>query len=233
MRFCNGRQVMASAWRDGPSGDLEGADDHKIWELLKLQDAAAWRLVWVRAVLPEAESFRSGRKAREWGVTAEEMMSLLYVEMIGARKIDLYRDDGGSLWGWLRTYLRGYVYRAKPDARTVSIEGIDAEGDDEGRSFEEKLSKQVSDSRGRESVPDEDPAVRRREEWELVQKCFGDLWRRNPMRAYVHLLKLRMNLSSTEIKSMLGMTSEANVDQAFSRALKDMRKLKVEHEERE
>ena len=49
----------------------------------------------------------------------------------------------------------------------------------------------------------------------------------------MHLLKLRMNLSSTEIKSMLGMTSEANVDQAFSRALKDMQKLKVEHEERD
>ena len=162
-------------------------------------------------------------------------MSLLYVEMIGGHKIDLYRDDGGSLWGWLRTYVRGYIHRSRPDERLVSIEGAGAEGseDDDGRSFEEKVSKQVSDSRGRESLPDEDPVVRRREEWALVQKCFGDLWKKNPIRAYVHLLKLRMNLSSTEIKSMLGMTSEANVDQAFSRAIKDMRKLKVEHEERD
>lgn len=212
---------------------LEGASDHQVWELLKLQDAAAWRLAWERAVLPEAESFRSGRKAREWGVTPEEMMSMLYVEMIGARKIDLYRDDGGSLWGWMRTYVRGYIHRAKPDEKEVSIEGAGSDGEDDGRGWEEKISKQVSDSRGRESLPDEDPAVRRREEWALVQKCFGDLWRKNPIRAYVHLLKLRMNLSSTEIKSMLGMTSEANVDQAFSRALKDMRKLKVEHEERD
>ena len=52
------------------------------------------------------------------------------------------------------------------------------------------------------------------------------------MRAYVHWLKLRMNLSSTEIKSMLGMSSEANVDQTFSRAVKDMRNLKVQHDER-
>ena len=73
--------------------------------------------------------------------------------------------------------------------------------------------------------------MRRKEEWELVQKCFGDLWKKNPMRAYVHLLKLRMNLSSTEIKRMLGVSSEANVDQLFSRALKDMQKLKVQHEE--
>lgn len=214
--------------------DLDQLNDHQLWELLKLQDADAWKLVWERVVLPEAQGFRSGRKAREWGISPEEMMSMLYVEMVGARKLDLYRDDGGSLWGWMRTYVRGYVHRARPDERMMSIDAAGNNGeDDDGRSFEEKISKQVSDSHGRESSPDEDPAVRRREEWELVQKCFGDLWKQNPMRAYVHLLKLRMNLSSTEIKSMLGMTSEANVDQAFSRALKDMRKLKVEHEERD
>ena len=32
---------------------------------------------------------------------------------------------------------------------------------------------------------------------------------------------------------MLGISSEANVDQLFSRALKDMRKLKEDHEERD
>ena len=212
---------------------LENASDHVVWELLKLQDAEAWKLAWERAVLPEAEGFRSGRKAREWGISAEEMMSMLYVEMVGARKLELYRDDGGSLWGWMRTYVRGYIHRARPDARLTSIAGAGAESaDGDDRSFEEKISMQVSDSRGRESSPDEDPALRRREEWELVRKCFSDLYRKNPMRAYVHLLKLRMNLSSTEIKSMLGMSSEANVDQTFSRAVKDMQNLKVQHEER-
>ena len=173
--------------------------------------------------------------ARRWGLTPEEMMSLLYVEMIGARKIELFRDDGGSLWGWLRTYLRGYVHQADPaKKREISLEGADfGDETDGGASFEDKVSKMVSDSRGRDASPFEDPAERRREAWELVQKCFGDLWKKSPMRAYVHLLKLRMNLSSTEIKSMLGVSSEANVDQLFSRALKDMQKLKVQHEERD
>ena len=171
--------------------------------------------------------------ARRFGVTAEEMMSLLYVEMIGGGKINLYRDDGGSLWGWMRTYVRGYIHQADPTRKKeISLEGADfGDESDGGPSFEEKVSKIVSDSRGRESSPLEDPAMRRKEEWELVQKCFGDLWKKNPMRAYVHLLKLRMNLSSTEIKRMLGVSSEANVDQLFSRALKDMQKLKVQHEE--
>ena len=215
--------------------NLEGASDHEIYELLKLQDAEAWRLAWEKAVLPEARGLRSGQMARRFGITAEEMMSLLYVEMIGGRKIELYRDDGGSLWGWMRTYVRGYVHQADPSKkREISLEGADFGGDsDDGPSFEEKVSKMVSDARGRDSSPFEDPAVRRKEEWELVQKCFGDLWKKNPMRAYVHLLKLRMNLSSTEIKCMLGVSSEANVDQLFSRALKDMRELKVQHEERD
>ena len=215
--------------------NLEGANEHEIYELLKLQDADAWRLVWEKAVLPEAKSLRCGQMARRFGITAEEMMSLLYVEMIGARKIELFRDDGGSLWGWLRTYVRGYIHQADPaKKREVSLEGIDfGEESDGGTRFEEKVAKMVSDSRGREASPSEDPAMRRKEEWELVQKCFGDLWKKNPMRAYVHLLKLRMNLSSTEIKCMLGVSSEANVDQLFSRALKDMRELKVQHEERD
>lgn len=215
--------------------NLDGASEHEIYELLKLQDAEAWRLVWEKAVLPEARSLRSGQMARRFGIAAEEMMSLLYVEMIGAGKINLFRDDGGSLWGWLRTYVRGYIHQADPvKRREISLEGADfGDEPDGGASFEDKVSKMVSDSRGRDSSPLEDPAMRRKEEWELVQKCFGDLWKKNPMRAYVHLLKLRMNLSSAEIKCMLGVSSEANVDQLFSRALKDMRELRVQHEERD
>ena len=214
---------------------LEGASEHEIYELLKLQDAEAWRLAGENAVLPEARSLRSGQMARRFGITAEEMMSLLYVEMIGGGKINLFRDDGGSLWGWMRTYVRGYVHQADPaKRREISLEGADfGDESDGGANFEDKVSKMVSDSRGRDASPLEDPAMRRKEEWELVQKCFGDLWKKNPMRAYVHLLKLRMNLSSTEIKCMLGVSSEANVDQLFSRALKDMRELKVQHEERD
>ena len=213
---------------------LEQAEDHVVWEYLKLQDADAWRLAWERAVLPEAEGFRSGAKARDWGVSAEELMSLLYLEMVGGGKLALYRNDGGSLWGWMRTYVRGYIHRARPDARFTSLEGAAEAGEEGGgRGFEEKFSKALSDARGTDALSTEDPAVRRREEWELVQKCFADLYRKNPMRAYVHWLRLRMNLSSTDIKCMLGMSSEANVDQTFSRAVKDMRNLKVQHEERE
>ena len=204
--------------------------EHEIFELLKLQDDLAWRLVWEKAVLAEAKSLRSARMAREWGVTPEELMGILYEDMIARGKIELYRDDGGSLVGWLRTYVRGYIRQANPDRRReVSLDTTGTEGEDNAN-FEEKISKEVSDAKGRDSSPLEDPALRRQEEWAMVQRCFGELWRKNPLRAYVHLLKLRLNLSSRQIKDMLGISSEANVDQLFSRAVKDMRELKVQYE---
>lgn len=213
---------------------IENLSEHEIFELLKLQDDLAWRLVWEKAVLAEVKSMRSSRMVHDWGVAPGDLMGMLYEEMIGRGKITLFRDDGGSLWGWLRQYVRGYIRRANPSHHgEVSIEGMDEmnSGEDgNGTSYIEKISKDVSERLGRDSNPEEDPAIRQREDWALVQSCFGDLWKENPLRAYVHLLKLRLNLSSTEIKNMFGISSEANVDQLFSRAVKDMRKLKDEHE---
>lgn len=215
--------------------DFSQESDHIVYEYLKLQDADAWRLVWEKAVLVETKSIRSAEMARKWGITAEELMSMLYVEMIGANKLALYRDDGGSIWGWLRQYVRGYIRRANPaEKREISLEGLvseDSDGDRDGEA-EEKIAKKMSDASSGASYTAEDPAIRRREEWLLVQKCFADLFRKNPMRAYVHWLRLRMNLSSIEIKNMLGMSSAANVDQTFARALKDMKELKEKYDER-
>ena len=160
-------------------------------------------------------------------------MGQLYNEMIAKGKIDLYRDDGGSIYGWLRTYVNGFIRKANPDKlRDVPIGagGVNNGENDNSRGFEEKISKVVSESQVSKSLTAEDTFIQRQEEWETVQKCFGDLWRKNPIRAYVHLLKLRMSLSSSEIKSMFGVSSEANVDQIFSRAVKDMQELKVKYE---
>ena len=191
---------------------LDGLTDHEVFGLLKEQDGAAWSLVYERSVLAEARSLRSGRMAREAGITPEELMSMLYEEMIGRGKIDLYRDNGGSVFSWLRTYVRGYVYHSVVKRHEeISTDAVSDEGDE----F---------------TIPIEDPARDRKEQWEMVQTCFGEMWSENPMKAYVHLLKLRMNLSSTEIMRMLGISSAANVDQIFSRAVKDMGRKKVEHE---
>ena len=191
---------------------ISGLTDHEIFGLLKEQDADAWSQVYEKSVLSEARSLRSGRMAREAGITPDELMSMLYEEMIGRGKINLYRDNGGSVFSWLRTYVRGYVYRSVVKRH-------------------EEISTDVVSEEGEEfTIPVEDPAKDRKEQWDMVQTCFGEMWAENPMKAYVHLLKLRMNLSSTDIMRMLGISSTANVDQIFSRAVKDMGRKKVEHE---
>ena len=191
---------------------VSGLTDHEIFGLLKEQDADAWSQVYEKSVLSEARSLRSGRMAREAGITPDELMSMLYEEMIGRGKINLYRDNGGSVFSWLRTYVRGYVYHSVVKRHEeISTDTVSEEGDE----F---------------TIPVEDPARDRKEQWDMVQTCFGEMWAENPMKAYVHLLKLRMNLSSTDIMRMLGISSTANVDQIFSRAVKDMGRKKVEHE---
>ena len=194
--------------------NLEGASEHEIYELLKLQDAEAWRLAWENAVLPEARSLRSGQMARRFGITAEEMMSLLYVEMIGGGKINLFRDDGGSLWGWMRQYVRGYITRANPNPHgEFSLEGT-AEENEHGEPM---------------AIPTEDFNVLRSEVWDMTHLCFKELWNDDPRKAYVLFLKTRMHLSSAEVAEMFDLT-EANVDQIFSRSVKQMRENWRKHE---
>lgn len=207
--------------------------DHEIFTLLKEQDADAWALVWEKVVLAEAKSLRSSGQAKKWGVSPESLMSDLYSDMIGAGRIYLYRDDGGSLFGWLRKYVHGYVMRADPSKRReISLDSGPSQGEsgDDGPDFEEKIAFSLSETGGRDSLHPVDPEIGRRETWRMVQFCFAKLWKTRPLQAYVHLLKLRANLSSGEIRQMLGISSNANVDQLFSRATKAMQEAKVRYE---
>ena len=207
--------------------------DHEIFILLKEQDADAWALVWEKAVLAEARSLRSSEQVRKWGVSPESLMSDLYDDMIAKGRIHLYRDDGGSLIGWLRKYVRGYIVHANPALRReISLDASPggADGDGDSPDFSEKIAKELSDSRGRDSLPSVDPEIGRRETWRMVQSCFRELWMEHPRRAYIHLLKTRMSLSSDEIREMLGISSNANVDQLFSRAVKAMQEARARHE---
>ena len=181
---------------------MDTLSDHELFLALRSQDAEAWRHVWEKVVQVECKVRGNAEMIRKWGVTPEEVMSVLYSEMIGHDKISGYRDDGGNLVGWLRKYVRGYIYRSNPENPHI------------------ELSDSVPDT----AVASEGDEPETREDWEIVQRCFSRLWAENPLRAYVHLLKLRDGMSSAEIRSLLNVSSTAHVDQMFARALKDMRK---------
>lgn len=204
--------------------------DRELCDLLKLEDRKAWEFVLEKIIHQEKTSGANSRKRFDWGFKIEDHLGQLYDEMIGGRK--LWNWEGGSLVGWMRKYLRGYLNRSNPNGsgRFVDIDGSIANDDgDPGVTVGEKYAKQLSDDCNRNPYGGEDLQVLQHERWEIVQKCFADLWQRNSIQAYVMLLKLRFHMSSVEITERFGMSSVANVDQMFSRAVKKMREVRVNY----
>jgi hypothetical protein len=190
--------------------------DHEWYELVKAGEDAGWKLVWEKVVEPESTSQRSAELMKRYSITAGDLMGMLYEDMLGRRKIDLYRDDGGSLQGWLRTYVRGYILGADPNRHgEISIEGAYQGEDGESEAL---------------SLPKHDHEVVRREVWQMTLWCFRELWNEDPERCYIHLLKTRFFLSSEEVRDFLDVSSSANVDQMFSRSIKFMRQRYVYHD---
>ena len=189
----------------------------KEWHaLVKAGEDAGWKLVWERVIAPEAASMRSAELMRRYSLTDGDLNGLLYQDMIGRGKIDLYRGEG-SFEGWLRRYVRGYILNANPNKHgEISIENAHADADD-GRT-----ALDVPVAAGRQ--------IASHEVWDLTHRCFKDLWNDQPVRAYVLLLKTRFHLSSEEVKDMLDISSAANVDQIFSRSVKFMRSAWKDHE---
>lgn len=204
--------------------------DVELCALLKDEDQEAWRYVLERVVDQEKRSRFRNLKRQDWGVPLESLLGQLYEEMVGQGKLANYQGRG-SLVGWLRSYLRGYLTRQNPErSRMVSIDephsDIDGDG---GVTRMEEISFRLSEERSRDAYGGEDLQVLRHERWEVAQKCFRNLWKGNTMQAYVMLLKLRFHMSSLEIKDRLGISSAANVDQMFSRAVKKMREERVKY----
>lgn len=177
-------------------------------ELVKAGEDAGWKLVWERVVAPEAKSLRSAEMMKRYSLTDGDLMGMLYDEMIGRKKIELYRGEG-SLEGWLKRYVRGYVLNANPNRHgEISLEGAHPDAEGEGETL---------------AVPTDDRSVLRQEAWRFTLWIFRKLWNEDPERCYVHLLKTRFFLSSEEIRDFLDISSAANVDQIFSRSVKFMR----------
>lgn len=172
--------------------------DEKWLELIKDGADEGWKSVWERVVAPEAASMRSSEMMKRYSLTDGDLMGMLYEEMIGRKKIELFRGEG-SLEGWLRRYVRGFVLNANPNKHgEVSL-------------MEEH------------DQPVEDKKVISKDVWITTHYCFHDLWQDDPEKAYIHLLKTRFHLSSEEIKDFLAVSSASNVDQIFSRAVKFLR----------
>ena len=184
-------------------------------EQVKQGTDEAWKLVWERVIVPESRSLRSAELLKRYSLTAGDLMGMLYNEMIGRKKIELYRGDG-SFEGWLKRYVRGFILNAAPNKHgEISIEGAHPDAEDGQTEM---------------VLPTEDRQVLMKDVWITTHYCFHDLWQADPERAYIHLLKTRYHLSSGEVKDFLEVSSTANVDQIFSRNVKFMRESWPRHD---
>ena len=181
--------------------------DSEWYELVKAGEDAGWKLVWERVIEPESKSMRSAEMMRKYSITDGDLMGLLYDEMIGRKKIELFRGEG-SFEGWLRRYVRGFILAAAPNSRETSIEGAYTDDSGEATAMD---------------IPSQDQRATMKDIWVMTHECFYELWLEDPERAYIHLLKTRFFLSSEEIKDFLEVSSAANVDQIFSRNTKFLR----------
>lgn len=174
-----------------------------------------WKRIWKRVVEPESRSLRSAEMMDRYSLTAGDLMGLLYQDMIGRKKIDLFRGEG-SFEGWLKRYVRGYVLNADPNKHgEISIDGA-ATADADGPVGMD--------------LPSHDNQVIAKDVWIMTHWCFHDLWQQDPERAYIHLLKTRFHLTSEEVRDFLEVSSVGNVDQIFSRAVKFMRQAWADRE---
>ena len=188
--------------------------DQEWCELVRAGADEGWRRVWERVVEPESNTPRAAEMMRRYALTAGDLMGMLYEEMIGRGKIDLYRGEG-SFEGWIRRYVRGFILNANPNRHgEISLENAHADSDG---------------SAGLE-IPTDDRRVLMKDVWITTHYCFHDLWQRDPERAYIHLMKTRYHLSSEEVRDFLDVSSAANVDQIFSRNIKFMRESWPKHD---
>ena len=211
--------------------DYDILTDMELVKLLKSESAGAWQYVLERILVQEKHCAANNRKRQDWNVCLESFMGPLYEDMVGERKLDLFSGKG-SLIGWLRRYVRGYLSRENPDdGRSVSLDETIEDVDGECQNtLSDKVAKEASEKHRSNAYAGEGSEVLRREQLQIANKCFRDLWLGNSMQAYVMLLKTRFQMSSLEIKERLGISSVANVDQMFSRAVKRMKELKVKHD---
>ena len=190
--------------------------DREWWQFVKDGKDEGWKPIWERVVEPESRSLRSAEQMKRYSLTAGDLMGMLFDEMIGRGKIDLYRGEG-SFEGWLKRYVRGFVLAADPAKHgEISLENAHPDAEDGATEMA------IPVAAGKD--------IARHEVWAMTHWCFRDLWNEDPERAYVHLLKTRFHFSSEEVKDFLDVSSVANVDQIFSRNVKFMRKAWLKHD---
>ena len=166
----------------------------------KAEIESAWKDICTEVVQPVLKSYtRNGisfyRIAKDRNLDELELYGMLFEDMVYYRRLEKY-DGTKPLFKWMQLYLKKIILE-----------------------YCKKNDNPASENENENVFIDSN-----NEFLEILEKSFSQLWRSNPMRAYVYQLKRYYSLSSKEIAVKLDLTTD-NVDQLFNRAKKDMEKL--------
>ena len=180
--------------------------DQAVVSLLKDGNDEAWRYVLLRAVTPVLKSQRIGRIAHDRHLSDMDVLGMVFEYLVSKKAIDKF-EFRCPLVHWIRFWVSKSVMEyCRKNPNPVSDEAYLAV-------LSDKAAKEYD-----------------REGFEIAEACFKRLWKENRLRASVHYLKVFGEMSSREIMKLLHLSSEANVNQLFSRACKDMRTYRDELE---
>ena len=185
---------------------MDSLGDRAVVQMLKDGNDDAWRYVLLRAVSPVLKSPQIGQVAYDRHLTDIDVLGMVFEYLVAKKAIDKFEFRCPLVY-WIRFWVSKSVME-----------------------YCRKNPNPVSDEAYLAVLSDKAAAEYDREGFEIAEACFKRLWKENRLRACVHYLKVFGELSSREIMKILHLSSEANVNQLFSRACKDMRAYREELE---
>lgn len=188
-------------WRDVDEAFIErmdALDSHDLVDLLWKGDDDAWRYVHARSVLPLLKRASLGRIVRDRNRSDLDICTAVFDYMVAQRKLEQY-DHRCPVVYWIRFWvLKDILGYCRKNDNPVSEEE------------REDVSIDVTPFEG-VAFKDE------------INFCYMKLLQGNRKEAKVLYLKAMEGRSSQDIMKLLKISSEANVDQMYSRARRKMR----------
>jgi hypothetical protein len=186
--------------------DMSALPDRELANELWAGNDRAWEYVFLRSVIPVLKQPKFFNIMHDRGLSSRDVYAMVYENLVYRKKLALFEFRCPVIF-WIRRYvIKEILNYCQKNPWPVSDEEYKL-------GLNKKAAPEVS-----------------REEVELAQECFAKLWRQNPMRAYVHLLKVKNEMSAKDIMSLLNVSSESNVNKIFERAIDDIRTFRQELE---
>ena len=181
---------------------MDIAAEEEMLNRLRNEDKEAWKQVYLKSVVPV--QYMSTKKGvayrdimRDRDLNLETVYAILYEMMLAKDGLEKY-DFRCPIIYWLRR-CAGWIVLGECTEKAKDV----SENADESYYID-------SDSR---------------DKWELVNYSFAEIWRNDPMSAYIYFLRRYEMMSSDDITKTFHISSIDNTYQLFSRTDKQMKSL--------